>query len=84
MVPWLTVINVSKTCLTGLIDEYNEVMLLLNVLFSFLVFQTSEVPNNNNNNSVLYLHDHKNTHSIAKAMFRNPNYNAGHSITLLW
>ena len=28
-----------------------------------------------NNNSELYLHDHTNTYSIAKAMFRNQNYN---------
>ena len=59
-------------------------MLPLNVLFSFLAFQTLEVPNNNNNNNnELYLYDHTNTHRIAKAVFRNPNYNAGHAITLL-
>ena len=31
----------------------------------------------NNNNNKLYLHDHTNTYSIAKAMFRNQNYNIG-------
>ena len=31
----------------------------------------------NNNNNELYLHDHTNTYSIAKAMFRNQNYNTG-------
>ena len=30
-----------------------------------------------NNNNELYLHDHTNTYSIAKAMFRNQNYNIG-------
>ena len=30
-----------------------------------------------NNNNELYLHDHTNTYSIAKAMFRNQNYNTG-------
>ena len=29
------------------------------------------------NNDELYLHDHTNTYSIAKAMFRNQNYNTG-------
>ena len=29
------------------------------------------------NNNELYLHDHTNTYSIAKAMFRNQNYNTG-------
>ena len=33
--------------------------------------------NNNNNNNELYLHDDTNTYSIAKAMFRNQNYNTG-------
>ena len=28
----------------------------------------------NNNNNELYLNDHTNTYSIAKAMFRNGNY----------
>ena len=32
---------------------------------------------NNNNNNALYLHDHTSTYSIAKAMFRNQNYNKG-------
>ena len=36
-----------------------------------------------NNNNELYLHDHTNTYSIAKAMFRNQNYNTEHAITLL-
>ena len=31
----------------------------------------------NNNNNELYLHDHTKTYSIAKAMFRNQNYNTG-------
>jgi len=31
------------------------------------------------NNIELYLHDHTNTYSIAKAMFRNQNYNIGQS-----
>ena len=31
----------------------------------------------NNNNNELYLHDHTSTNSIAKAIFRNPNYNTG-------
>ena len=31
----------------------------------------------NNNNNELYLHDQTNTYSIAKAMFRNQNYNTG-------
>ena len=31
----------------------------------------------NNNNNELYLHDHTNTYSIAKAMFRIQNYNTG-------
>ena len=30
-----------------------------------------------NNNNELYLHDHTNTYSIVKAMFRNQNYNTG-------
>ena len=30
-----------------------------------------------NNNNELYLHDHTRTYSIAKAMFRNQNYNTG-------
>ena len=30
-----------------------------------------------NNNNELYLHDHTSTYSIAKAMFRNQNYNTG-------
>ena len=30
-----------------------------------------------NNYNELYLHDHTNTYSIAKAMFRNQNYNTG-------
>ena len=30
----------------------------------------------NNNNNELYLNDHTNTYSIAKAMFRNGNYNS--------
>ena len=30
---------------------------------------------NETNNNELYLHDHTNTYSIAKAMFRNKNYN---------
>ena len=29
------------------------------------------------NNNKPYLHDHTNTYSIAKAMFRNQNYNTG-------
>ena len=37
-----------------------------------------------NNNNELYLHDHTKTYSIAKAIFRNQNYNTGHAITLLW
>ena len=36
------------------------------VLSGYLLFK---------NNSELYLHDHTNTYSIAKAMFRNQNYN---------
>ena len=32
---------------------------------------------NNNNNNELYLHDHTSTSSIAKAIFRNQNYNTG-------
>ena len=31
----------------------------------------------NNNNNELYFHDHTSTYSIAKAMFRNQNYNTG-------
>ena len=34
-------------------------------------------PECNNSNNELYLHDHTNTYSIAKAMFRNQNYNTG-------
>ena len=30
-----------------------------------------------NNNNELYVNDHTNTYSIAKAMFRNQNYNTG-------
>ena len=30
-----------------------------------------------NNNNELYLHDHTNTYSIAKAIFWNQNYNTG-------
>ena len=37
----------------------------------------SWLTNNKNNNNELYLHDHTNTYSIAKAMFRNQNYNTG-------
>ena len=37
-----------------------------------------------NNNNELYLHEHTKTYSIAKAIFRNQNYNRGHAITLLW
>ena len=37
----------------------------------------SWLTNNNNNNNELCLHDHTNTYSIAKAMFRNQNYNTG-------
>ena len=37
----------------------------------------SWLTNNNNNNNELYLHDDTNTYSIAKAMFRNQNYNTG-------
>ena len=29
------------------------------------------------NNNEPYLHDHTNTYSLAKAMFRNQNYNTG-------
>ena len=32
-----------------------------------------------NNNNELYLHDHTNTYSIARAIFRNQNYNTGQS-----
>ena len=32
---------------------------------------------NNNNVNELYLHDHTSTYSIAKAIFRNQNYNTG-------
>ena len=35
-----------------------------------------------NNNNELYLHDHTNTYSIAKAMFRNQTYNTGNYVTL--
>ena len=32
---------------------------------------------NNNNNNEVYLQDHTGTYSIAKAIFRNQNYNTG-------
>ena len=35
-----------------------------------------------NKNDELYLHDHTNTYSISKAMFRNQNYNAGQLLFL--
>ena len=37
----------------------------------------TQVPMGCDNNNELYLHDHTNTYSIAKAMFRNQNYNIG-------
>ena len=36
-----------------------------------------------NNNNDLYLHDHTNTYGIAKAMFRNQNYNTGQFLLFL-
>ena len=45
---------------------------------SFLVLDNSFTwAYTSNNNNELYLHDHTNTYSIAKAMFRNQNYNIG-------
>ena len=40
-----------------------------------LCLSPSRIYNNNNDNKELYLHDYTNTYSIAKAMFRNQNYN---------
>ena len=42
-----------------------------------VITKISRIHNNNDNNNELYLHDHTNTYSIAKAMFRNQNYNIG-------
>ena len=39
--------------------------------------QLRKLVETNNNNNELYLHDHTSTYSIAKAMFRNQNYNTG-------
>ena len=45
---------------------------------SFLVLDNSFTwAYTSNNNTELYLHDHTNTYSIAKAMSRNQNYNIG-------
>ena len=46
-------------------------------LFSLLLESVDPLREDNNNNNELYLHDHTNTYSIAKAMFRNQNYNTG-------
>ena len=40
-----------------------------------LCLSPCRIYNNNNDNKELYLHDYTNTYSIAKAMFRNQNYN---------
>ena len=42
----------------------------------------TQVPMGCDNNNELYLHDHTNTYSIAKAMFRNQTYNTGNYVTL--
>ena len=43
----------------------------------------SKVSYFNNNNNEFYLHDHRNTYSIAKPMFRNQNYTQGNYVALI-
>ena len=45
-------------------------------LYKYSYSSFSNITSKNNNNE-LYLHDQINTYSIAKAMFRNQNYNTG-------
>ena len=47
------------------------------------LFNTDTKGTDARTNHELYLHDHTNNYSIARAMFRNQNYNTGHAITLL-
>ena len=41
------------------------------------LFNTDTKGTDARNNHELYLHDHTNNYSIARAMFRNQNYNTG-------
>ena len=47
------------------------------IQITHLPLQPLGLVRNDNNNNELYLHDHTNTYSIVKAMFRDQNYNTG-------
>ena len=52
-------------------------ILCLRALKAPLAKRSAVGAGDDNNNNELYLHDHTSTYSIAKAMFRNQNYNTG-------
>ena len=58
-------------------DFYAQCVSFKRITYMCTAIDHDEDTGSNNNNNELYLHDHTNTYSIAKAMFRNQNYNTG-------